>query len=231
VHEREPGLDALVGEVGVVVSDLIALQEALVDDGVGVQRADVEALVVDGRLDGLSADVQGFLEVSSVRRTYYGLRDVGLGVDGGLPEVAVVRGDVAPRVDGEAVLGERGLDGLDDGVALGGVLREKERADGVGVGDAAEDVGEEVVGRLDERAGAVAGVLFGAGGAAVLEVLQYVEGVGENAMGLATVEVDDDPDPAVRPFVGRVCEEVVRAVGLVHVTGLSRPSKTLPLND
>lgn len=50
VHERQVGVELRVQQVGVVVPELVGGEEALVDDGLVGQRADVEAAVRPGQL-------------------------------------------------------------------------------------------------------------------------------------------------------------------------------------
>jgi hypothetical protein len=60
------------------------------------------------------------------------------------------------------------------------------------------------VGDLGDDAGAVAGILLGAGGAAVLEVVQELDALGHDVVRLLPLEVDDKADAARVMLVGAV---------------------------
>jgi len=66
--------------------------------------------------------------------------------------------------------------------------------------------GEEVVWHLEHDPGAVAGVLLGTGGTPVFQVREQFETVLYDPVVSVAVEVHDDPDATVRPFVGGVRE-------------------------
>ena len=65
---------------------------------------------------------------------------------------------------------------------------------------------EEAVRHLHQDAGAVAGVLLAAAGAAVLEVQQDLEPVLDDARGLSPLEIDDEADAAGVVLVAWVVE-------------------------
>ncbi|ELZ83290.1 hypothetical protein C454_03232 [Haloferax gibbonsii ATCC 33959] len=67
-----------------------------------------------------------------------------------------------------------------------------------------EDCFEEFVRSLEQDTRPVSGVLLGARGAAVLEVLQEFEAVCDDSVRGAVFKVYDGPNAAVRPLVGRV---------------------------
>lgn len=177
-HERR--LHALVGQVGIVRGDLDAFQQPLVDDRLRVERDDVEALLVldirvlDGVLEGSSTDVEASIErllIDVVLGSDDDLPDVRFGVDGGLPEIRVIGRDVPPLENLQIVGRKRLLDERDERRACRVVLWEKERADGIELGEIGlENVLEEGVRSLQHDTRPVAGVLLRAGGSAMLEI-------------------------------------------------------------
>ena len=58
------------------------------------------------------------------------------------------------------------------------------------------DCGQEVVRDLDEDAGAVAGVLFRTARAAVFEVEKDLDAVADDLVGLASLQIDNEANPA-----------------------------------
>ena len=99
--------------------------------------------------------------------------------------------------------------------ALAGVLGQKRHANAViargGQGDLglAGDEFEEFVWRLDEDAGAIAGIGFAPTGTAVVEVEQHLKRLLDNCMGLAAFDVDHKPDPAGFVFKPRVVQALL----------------------
>jgi len=235
VDHRERGLEALVGEVRVVAGELFGFQQPLVDDDVGGQRDDVEAVVarrlllIDRVLQDAAADVELVVQVLTGRAVLGGddeLGDFGLGFERRGAQVAVVGGDRPPAEHLEALTGQFRLDEcLQVRRGLVVVVRQKKCPDRIRprFGEVGVYlVGEELVGNLEHDTRAVAGTLLGAGGPPVFEVLQKFEPVCNGAVVALAVEVHDDPDAAVRPFVSRVCEpglahRLVTAVSLNHM--------------
>ena len=64
----------------------------------------------------------------------------------------------------------------------------------------------ERVGHLQQDAGAIAGIGFAAAGAAVVEVLQYLDRLLEDPVRLVALDVDDETDSASIVFVARIVE-------------------------
>ena len=110
-------------------------------------------------------------------------------------------------------------DALQDGPARGAVVRVTRQEDepgpvvtGGGKGDAEPRAltREEGVRHLDENARAVAGVHLAAAGPAVQEVLQDREGLADDRVGLAALDVHHEADPAGVVLVGRVVQALRR---------------------
>ena len=98
------------------------------------------------------------------------------------------------------------------GAALGGLGGGEEHGDAVVPGfrqfDArgGADLAEEGVGHLDQDAGAVAGIVFAADCAAVIEVRQDGNGLLHDLVGLLPLDVGDEADAA----------GVMLELGIVH---------------
>ena len=114
------------------------------------------------------------------------------------------------------------------------VARHEDVADGIAAGrrqreaELAALVLEEVVRDLNEHAGAVAGQRVGAHGAAVLEVGEDLERVGDDLMRLAALEVGDEADATRIVLVRRVIKtlrlrrlEAFERLGFAHRLGSS----------
>jgi hypothetical protein len=69
---------------------------------------------------------------------------------------------------------------------------------------------QETVGHLDQKAGAIAGVGFAAGRAAVLKVDEDVERLANDAVRAPAFDVDDKTDAAGIMFEGRVVKALSR---------------------
>ena len=71
------------------------------------------------------------------------------------------------------------------------------------------------MGRLDEDPGAVAGVLFATARATMIQVQQHLDGLADNIVGLASLDIDDKTDAATIVFELRV----VQALFTRHLGG------------
>src|SRR5471032_3150350 len=67
---------------------------------------------------------------------------------------------------------------------------------------------QEFVGDLDKDAGAVAGAHFGAAGAAMLQVHQYLDGLTHNGVALTALHIDEETHTASIMFVLRIVESL-----------------------
>src|SRR5262249_30721613 len=116
------------------------------------------------------------------------------------PDGRVVRRYLAPAEDRLAFLGD---DGLEHGAAargLGRITRQEDEAGSVMVrgreGDAERRAlaSEEGVRHLDQDARAVPRIDLAAAGPAVQEVLQHLQSLADDGVGLSPLHVDDEPD-------------------------------------
>jgi hypothetical protein len=71
---------------------------------------------------------------------------------------------------------------------------------------AGRDLAEEAIRRLDQDAGAVAGIRLTAARAAVLQVDQHLQAARDYRMGSAACDIDDEPDAARVVFEGGVVQ-------------------------
>ena len=84
------------------------------------------------------------------------------------------------------------------------------------------DLLEEGVRHLDEHAGAVAGVGLAAAGAAMIEVAQHLDGLLQDAVRLAALDVDDEADAAGLVLEPRIVEPLF--VGRDPASGAGSPA-------
>ena len=200
---RQLGLEALVREVRVERLQLGGGQHALVDDGPGGQRREVDAELVLGAL----AQPEGLRESEFVARPRSCRRRLAsearkswtkCGMQARAMAPDQVRDHRAPRASpGRQALVRRPgprTPALAASASL--VLGGQERgADGVLAGGGQLEIGdgtEEFVRDLREQAGAVAGAFVGADGAAVFEVAQRGQrGVDDVVPGFAAQRGDD----------------------------------------
>ncbi len=212
MHQRQRALEIGLAQVGIVLAELVGEEHALVDHGAARHRHRViagqaaVAALIDRLRDRLAQDVELALEfVVGLDRAVAAdehLHVRGLGRLDGFAERGIVGRHVAPAEQHQSfVLDLVGDDALDD-LAPGRLLRHEQRADGVvaRLRQLEADLGrlarEEVVRDLHQDAGAVAGARIGADRAAVLEVAEDVERVGDDLMRLLALDVGDEADAA-----------------------------------
>ena len=128
------------------------------------------------------------------------LADVRLRCAGGVADLAVVDGHVAPPDHLLAFGGHRLLDQLLDLKAPFGIGREEADADAVAPGarqlDARGGAAEERIGDLQQDSGAVTGVRIGALGAAMLQVAERLEALLDDCVRGLAPELGDQRDAA-----------------------------------
>ncbi len=225
MHQRQRALEIRLVQVGIILAELVGQEHALVDHGAARHRARIiageaaVAALIDRLRDRLAQDVEPALEiVLGLRRAVAADEHLHVGRFGrlhGFAERGVVGRHVAPAEQHQAFLLDLvGDDALDD-VAPGGLARHEQRADGVfaGVRQLEADLGrlahEEGVRDLHQDAGAVAGARIGADGAAMLEIAENADRIGDDLMRLLALDVGDEADAA-----GILLQaEVVEALG------------------
>ena len=238
MDQGQAALDLRVAQVEEVLGKLRRGEHPLVDDGPAGEAADVEGLL-EGRPQGAhgvgqvaAADVEAALEVELVgqlrRPGDEELADHRLQVAGALAETAVVGGDRAPAEKFQAVLGDDLLGQPLAAVAVMVVPRQVEHRHRVVPGRRqagqilAALAAEEVVGDLQQDAGAVATIRIAADRTAVLEVAQHLEGLLHQLMAAHPLEVDDEADPAGIMLVGGVVESLAERARRSGHGGTSR---------
>ena len=222
MDERERGHDARVLQVRVVLPDLVGKQHPLVDDRPRRHRRHVELLAVREleRLDrvagGLADDVQ--LALERVGDGDLGpaadehLADHRLDLARRLSEVGAVDRHVPPAEEHLALVLDRALDLVLAGEARGRLPRQEHHPDAVltdrreGDPGARELLAEELVGDLDQDAGAVGELRVVPDRTPVGQVLEDQQALLDQLVALPALDVRDEADAAGVVFVRRVVE-------------------------
>ena len=211
MDEREGGGDALVLQVRVGAEELRRHQHPLVDDRARAEAREDE-VGAGGELGDAADHVELALEGLGVEAGCGGDDEVSDTGRDGSRRLADLRHDerhVAPRDDALAFVGDGALDErLELGAAVR-VGRQEADRDAVLAGRrqlGVDHAAEEFVGQLDQDPGAVARPRVGAGGAAVLEVLERPDRAHDGLVARDAVELRDRADPAGVVLVGRVVE-------------------------
>ena len=229
VHDGHRGGDALVDQVGVEVVELVGGEHALVGDGARGQRREVHVGLVLGAL--AQAERQALEGHPDEAAAGGGDEELAEGRHhrerGGAQHGRVDR-HVAPAEDGEALLGG---DLLDAAAGLGDLLLpagQERGADGVRVRLReleVDDLAEERVREAEQDARAVTGVGLGAGRAAVLEVAERGDRLGDDVVARLAGQGGDERDTAGVVLVESVVEPLGRRE---RVHGPSLPSSWHP---
>ncbi len=246
VDQRQRGFHQRVVQVGEVLVELRGEQHALVDDRARREAHDVPVLGArecrgaDLAVGALADDVELALEREVVG-------DVGAAGDkhlphegfaraGGLAEHAVVGRHGAPAEHGHAFRLHDLLEFLLDLAADCRVARQEDDAAAVLAGRGQRDaclaahLFVEGMRHLQQHAGTVTGIDFAAARAAVVQVLQYLDRLLEDAMRLVAIEVDDEPLAARVMLVARVVEALpagrAELHGLVFMDAVDRSRRS-----
>ncbi len=232
MHQRQRAFEIGFVQVRIVGAELVGEEHALVDDGAAGDRHRVIArqppldLPVDRRRDLLAQDVERALELVlgelSFSLSNENLHVEGLGRLHRFAERRIVdRHVAAPAEDFQAFLRRHLLEALAHDLAALGVARHEQNADAVLAGGGKLDAerlglaGEELVRDLHQDAGAVAGARVGADRAAVLEVAEDLQRVGDDLVRLAALDVGDEADAAGILVEPRIVEPLrVRHAGV-----------------
>ncbi len=227
MHQCQRALEIGLGQIGIVFAELIGEEHALVDDGAAGQRRRViagEAAVaaqVDRLRNRLANDVKPAFEVIFafyMRATADEHLHVGrLRRLDGFAERGIVGRHIAPAQQRQLFgLDLVGDDALDD-FAPGLFPRHEKRADRVVAGlrqrkaEVLRLAREEGVRNLHQDAGAVAGARIGADSAAMFEIAENADRVGDDLMRFLALDIGDEADAAgillqrqvVKAFGGR----------------------------
>ena len=214
MDERDGALEARVGEVLEVVAELGRQQHALVGDRAAGHGSGIEArgsiaavdVVVDRVRDDLADDEEPALELVLVGYRGItpdeGLHVHGLGRQDAFAEAGIVDGDGTPAEECLALIGDDPLDDAHDVVTALFPAGQEEKADSVvarlgeGEAEAPAILRKEGMRDLDEHAATVAGLRVGAHGAAMVEIVQDLQGLRDDGMAGAVLQVGDESDPA-----------------------------------
>ena len=243
MHQRQRALEVGLVQVRIIAAELVGEEHALVDHGPAGQRARIIAgepaiaALIDRLRDRLAQDVELALElVVGLRRAVAADEHLHMRRLGRLDrdaERGIVGRHVAPAEQlqplGLDLVGDDALDHLPPG----GFLRHEQGADGVfaGLRQLEADLGglalEEGVRDLHQDAGAVARARIGADRAAMLEIAEDADRVGDDLMRLLALDIGDEADAAgillergiVETFGGRPPAVLARRVGRFRSRG------------
>ena len=216
--------------------ELLGEQHALVDEGLVRQAAQVPVLgAVDGRgadlaVGALPDDVELALEFRFIAHARAApdeyLADERLAGARGLPERAVVHRHRAPAEDDLPFGLDDVLEDLDQPPPPRRIAREEDEPARILAGPREReqavlpgDVLEIGVRHLDEDARAVAGIRLAAARAPMIEIAQHLNGLLQDTMGLAALDVDDEAHAAGLVLEPRVVEPLLSR-GKVRGTAL-----------
>ncbi len=144
------------------------------------------------------------------------LPDHRLDVLGALRQPGIVGRHIAPAEQLLAFAGDSALDLLFARHARGRLLRQKDHADAVLAKRrqrealAAAGAAQERIGKLDQDAGAVALQGIGAGRAAMGEILEDLQALGDDGVAGVALDVRDEPQPAGIVLVRRIVHSLPR---------------------
>ncbi len=216
VHQRERAGEPLVGQVGEELTELIGREHALVDDRAARQRREVQFELVLARSTfahpaggkGAPLELEVTLALGAGEEHLPEARHDALGrrSDG-----RIVGRHVAPAENGQPLFGGRRLDDLDNARRSVLVQRQECRPACVGAGLGQVDSGDgaqELVRELQRDARAVAGRRLGAGGAAVVEVVQRGQCLRNDGVAPSPGQVGEEGDATRVLLVGRVVQSL-----------------------
>ena len=243
MHQRQRAVEVRLRQIGIIFAELVGQEHALVDHGAARQRHRViagkaaVAALVDRLRDRLAQDVEPPLEIVLVLRGTVAadehLHVHGFGRLDGFAERGIVGRHIPPAQQHQSLVPDLVRDDALDDFAPRRLSRHEQGADRVfaGLRQLEADLGrlarEEGVRNLHQNAGAVAGARIGADRAAVFEVAQDAERVGDDLMRLHALDVGDEADAAgiflerrvVQAFGRRTPAELARDFGRFRIRG------------
>ena len=202
MHERQGRGHPLVAQVGVVPRQLRRGEHPLVDERARGERRDGQvraAARLDHPADHVQLALERELRLVGQRGADEHLADDRLDSGGARPGDVVVHGHVAPAEERLTLLLDRLLDDRLDLAAAAVLGRQEDRPDGVAptLGQLEPDgVAHELVGDLHEYPRAVARVELGPARAAVLEVVEHPERLGDGLVRAPVREIGYRADAA-----------------------------------
>ena len=226
MHQRQRAREILFVQIGIILAELVGEEHALVDDGAAGHRRRIitgesaVAAQIDRLRDRLAQDVEPAFEVvlalhGVIAADEY-LHAGRLGRLDGFAERGIVGRHIAPAEQHQPFLLYLFGDDALDHFAPCRFFRHEQGADGIvaGIRQLEADLGglalEEGVRNLDQDAGAVAGARIRADRAAMFEVAQDVDRVGDDLMRLHTLDVGDEADAAGILFQARIVQALGR---------------------
>ena len=217
VHQRQRAFEPLVTEVGEEDRQLRSGEHALVEQRATAERREVR-LLLDRQfvLDAFTGNEHLAIEIDAGGAD--GVADEQLSADrhdrlGTGAKALRVDRHVAPAEHGQALIGDDRLDQFLGLLRVGRGQRQKRQADRVGTCRwefETDDLAKESVGHLDQDAGSVTRVGFGAGCTAVLQVAERAEAHGHDRPAGNALHAGDERNAASVVFEPRVIETLRR---------------------
>ncbi len=223
MHQRHRALGARVAQVGIEAGELVGDQHALVVDRARGARGHVQTVLVGEladaadheqlALEGVLVEVGGTLDLRA--EPHEQLPDRGAAGARGASRAGGVHRHLAPAEHSLALGAGGALEQLAQARTLGILGREEAHQHPVAAGRRqleVHDGAQQLVGHLHEDPRAVARRGIGAGGAAVLEVLERLDRLRDHLVGGHVVQARNHAHPA----------RIVLEAGVVEANGLGR---------
>jgi hypothetical protein len=244
MYQRQRRLETRVLQVLVVGAELVSEEHPLIDDGAAGEGGEIELrleaaeLLDDPPRRPLAHDVEAPLErvfvVAIGRPADKDLAMKRFGSDDDRRQAGIVDRNVAPAENVHAFVGDGPLERRCHRLPHLVVLREEDHADGVVAGRRQGEAqplrlfGEKAVRQLRQHAGAVADQRIGAGGAAMGQILDDLQAVGDDLMRFLVRQIGDETDAAGILSPCRVVE-TLRARRQRRTLRLALRARKLPL--
>ena len=211
VHQADRAFHALVGQVVEELRDLALGEHSFVDDGARGQAWEIDLVVEQLVFGSLAHAERGALQgqagpvaLIAAAPGQEKLGEVRHGLGRGGADMLGVHGEFAPAEHLHVLFGGDALDGGHGAATAFFFLWKESRADRVRarLGQLEiHDLAVELVRDLDQQTGAVAGVGFGAAGPAMFQVAQRDQGLCDDRVISAALQVSDEGDTAGVVFV------------------------------
>ncbi len=230
MHERERRGHGGIPQIVVILFHLLGHQHALVSQRARRQAGDVKPVSArnfSGVTDSLLRDFADDVKFPFKRRVVLdgrisadeNLRHERLGGHGGFAERGIVHRHIAPAENSLAFAGNDFGKFLFDRLTLGRIFRQEQLADAVLTGRGKFEIqfcrfrDKKFMRHLDQDARAVARVRLAADRAAMIEIHQNFQRVGNQLVRLRALHVDDKAETAGIVFKLRVVKSLFRRRG------------------